>query len=89
MDHGSQPKSRLASVAFTRELLCRNGSGSMLNITCQWLNHDILIFVIRVHYGKLGHMLKPPVAKFRSDISILLISPRHAGAPKLRWLACV
>ena len=37
MDHGSQPKSRLASVAFTRELLCLNRVGSMLHITKQWL----------------------------------------------------
>ena len=29
-------------------------------------------FVIRVHYEKLGHMLKPLMTKFRSDISVHL-----------------
>ena len=29
-------------------------------------------FVIRVHYEKLGHMLKPLVPKFRLDLSSLL-----------------
>ena len=29
-------------------------------------------FVLREHYEKLGHMLKPLVAKFRSDISVRL-----------------
>ena len=32
MDHGSQHKSRLASVALARELLCLSRAGSMLNI---------------------------------------------------------
>ena len=29
-------------------------------------------FVIRVYYEKLGHMMKPLVPKFRSDISVCL-----------------
>ena len=44
MDHGSQPKSRLASVTIARELLCLNRAGSMLNITSQWQDHEVLIF---------------------------------------------
>ena len=66
MDHESQPKSQLASVTFARELLCLNRAGSMLNITSQWQDPEILIFVIRVYYEKLGRMLKPFVPKFRS-----------------------
>ena len=69
MDRGSQPKSRLASVAFAQKLLCLNGAGSMLNITSQWQDPEILIFVIRVYYEKLGHMLKPLVPKFLFDPS--------------------
>ena len=44
----------------------------MLNITSQWQDPEILIFVIRVYYEKLGHMLKPLVPKFRSDLSVRL-----------------
>ena len=72
MDHGSQPKSRLVSVAFARELLCLNKAGSMLNITSQGQDPEILIFAIRVYYEILGHMLSPPMTKFRSDLSVRL-----------------
>ena len=78
MDHGSQPKSRLASVSFARELLCLNRAGSMLNISSQWQDPEILIFVVNMHcmhdfcYEKLGHMLKTPMSKFRSGLSIRL-----------------
>ena len=44
----------------------------MLNITSQWRDPEILIFVIRAYYEKLGHILKPPVPKFRSDLSVRL-----------------
>ena len=44
----------------------------MLNITSQWHDHEILIFVIRVYYEKFGHMLKPLLLKFCSDLSIRL-----------------
>ena len=68
MDHESQPKSRLASVTFARELLCLNKAGSMLDIMSQWQDPDF--FVIRAYYEKLGYMLKPLVPKFRSDLSV-------------------
>ena len=42
----------------------------MLNITSQWQDPETVIFVIRVYYEKLGHMLKPIVPKFRSDLSV-------------------
>ena len=71
MDHGSQPKSRLASVAFAQELLCLNRVGSMLNITSQ-LQDPAIFFVIRVHYEKLSHMLKLLVPKFLSDLFVRL-----------------
>ena len=61
MDHGPQSKSLLASVAFAREFLCLNRADSMLNVTSQWQDPEILIFVKRVYYEKLGHMLKPLV----------------------------
>ena len=31
---------------------------------------NIDFFVISVHHGKSGHILKPPVTKFRSDLSV-------------------
>ena len=73
MDRGSQPKSRLASVTFAWEMLCLNRAGSMLNITSQRQDPEILIFCyIRVYHEKSGHMLKPFVPKFRSDLSVRL-----------------
>ena len=73
MDHWSQPKSQLSSLTFVRELLCLNRAGSVLNITSQWQDPEILFFfVIRVYYEKLGHMLKSLVAKFRSDLFVRL-----------------
>ena len=69
MDLGSQLKSRLASEASARKLLCLNRAGSILNITSQWQDPEILIFVIRVYYEKLVHILKPLLAKFRFDVS--------------------
>ena len=46
----------------------------MLNIRSQWEYSKILLlfFVIRVHYEKLGHMLKPLMPKFRPDLFIRL-----------------
>ena len=44
MDHGSLPKSRLTAVTLARELLCLNRGGSMLNITSQWQDPEILDF---------------------------------------------
>ena len=44
----------------------------MLNITSQWQDPEILIFVLRVYYEKLRHMLKLIVPKFHSDLSISL-----------------
>ena len=73
MDCRSQRKSRMAPVTFARELLCLDRAGSMLNITSQWQDTEILIFCyIRVYYKKLGHMLKPLAPKFHSDLSVCL-----------------
>ena len=72
MNHGLQPKSRLAYVAFARKLLCLNRGGSIPNITSQCQDRQILIFVVRVYYEKLGLMLKPLVSKLRSDLSVRL-----------------
>ena len=72
MDHGSQSKSRLASVTFAQELPCLNRAGSMLNITSNDKNLKFCFFVMGVYYEKLGHMLKPLVPKFRSDLSVRL-----------------
>ena len=76
MDNGLQPKSRLASVTFARKLRYLNRAGSILNlsITNQWQDPEILLlfFVIRVYYKKIGHMLKPLLPKFRSDLSVRL-----------------
>ena len=41
----------------------------MLNITSQWQDTDFF-FVKIVYYQKLGNMLKPPVPKFRSELSV-------------------
>ena len=43
MDHGSHPKSQLAAVTFVQELHCLNRAYSMLNITSQWHDPEILI----------------------------------------------
>ena len=72
MDHGSQPKSRLASVTFARELLCLNRAGSMLNITSQWQDPEILIFCYKSILRKIGSHAKTPMSKFRSDLSVRL-----------------
>ena len=72
MGHGSQPKSRLASVAFVRELLCLNRAGSMPNITSQRQDLEILIFCHKSILQKLGHMLKLLVPKFHFDLSVRL-----------------
>ena len=73
MDHGSQPKSRLASVTFAQELLCLKRVGSMLNITSQWQDPGILIFCHKnILRKKLGRMLKPFEPKFRCDLSVRL-----------------
>ena len=48
MNNGSQPKSRLVSVTFARELLRLSRAGSMLNITSQWQDPEIMTFIIIV-----------------------------------------
>ena len=74
MDHRSQPKSGLASVAFARDLLCLNREGPMLSITSQWQDPEILIFffVVRLYHEKLGRVLKNPMSKFCSDLFVRL-----------------
>ena len=44
----------------------------MLNITSQQPDPEIEIFVIRVYYEKLSHMLEPLVPTFCSDLYIRL-----------------
>ena len=66
MDHGSQPKLRLAAITFVRELHCLNRAGAMLNITSQWQDPEIAIFYYyKSILQKYGRMLKPLVPKFR------------------------
>ena len=67
MDHGSQPKSRLASGTFARELICLNRAGSMLNITSQW--QDRVFFCYKSILRKIRSVAEPRVPKFRSDLS--------------------
>ena len=43
MNHGSQPKSRLTAVTFAGELPCPDRAGSIVNITSQWQDPQILI----------------------------------------------
>ena len=69
MDHGSLPKSRLASITSAKELLCLNRAGSMLNIACHRQYPEIWIFCYESILQKIDHMLKPPEPKFRSDLS--------------------
>ena len=45
---------------------------TFFNIRSQWQDPEILIFVIRIYYEKLGRMLKALVPKFRPDISARL-----------------
>ena len=62
----------------------------MLNIRSQWEYSEILLlfFVIRVHYEKLGHMLKPLIPKFRPDLFIRLKDIGEKQAPaKLKPIA--
>ena len=63
MDHGSQPKSRLASVAFAREPLCLNRAGSMLNITSQWQEPEILIFCYKSYITENQPNAETPCAQ--------------------------
>ena len=44
----------------------------MLNITSQWQNPEVLIFVLKVYYEKFGRLLKPLFPKFRSDLPVRL-----------------
>ena len=75
MDHGSQPKSRMVALTFTRELLCLNRAGAMLNITSQydkiWNFVVVFFFVITVYHTKqVGCWPLEP--EFCPDISIRL-----------------
>ena len=73
MDHGSQPKSRLAAVTFARELLCLSRAGVKVNITSQWQDPVTFIFLSEyITKKKIGCMLKHVVSKFRHDLSIRL-----------------
>ena len=68
MNHGLQPKSRLESITFARQLLCLDRPGSMVNFTSQWQDPEILISCYKsILQKKIGRMLKPLVPKFRSD----------------------
>ena len=54
----------------------------MFNITSQWKDHEILIFVRIVYNEKLGCMLKPLVTKFCFDLWLCLmdISEKQVSA---------
>ena len=72
MDHGSQPKSRLAAVTFAQELHCLNRGVSILNVTSQWKDTEILIFCYKSMLQKLRRMQKSLVPKFRPDLCVRL-----------------
>ena len=54
----------------------------MLNIMIQWQTMKFRFFVLREHYEKLGHMLKPLVAKFHSDLPIRLRDIAEKTGPR-------
>ena len=60
MDHKSQPKSRLVSVTFARELLCLNRAGSIHNITSHWQDPEILIFCCKSTLRKIRSHAETP-----------------------------
>ena len=72
MDHGSQPKSRmaLASVAFARKLLCLIKAGSMLNITSQWQDPEILILFYKSISRKIRSHDETTCAQVSFDLSV-------------------
>ena len=72
MDHGSQPKSRLASVAFARELPCLNREGSMLNIMSPWQSPEIRIFCYKSILRKIRVHAETPCAYVPFDLSFRL-----------------
>ena len=82
MNHGLQPKSRLAYVTFARKLLCLNRAGSILNITSQCQDPEILFFCYKSVIRKFRSHAETPVSKFRSDISVRLrdISEKQVSA---------
>ena len=65
----------MAAVTFARELQYLNRSGSMLNITSQWQDPQILIFfffAIKSILQEIGRTLKPIVPKFCPHLSVRL-----------------
>ena len=62
---------------------------AIFNIKSQWQGPEILIFVIRVYYEKLGHTLKPIVPKFRPHLSSRLkdIAKKTHATEKLKTIA--
>ena len=73
MDHGSQTKSRLTSVILTRELHRLDRAGSMLSITSQWQESEILIFCYKRYTTKqIKSHVETTVPKFRPDLSVRL-----------------
>ena len=81
MDCRSQRKSRLAPATFARELLCLNRAGSVLNITSQWQEPEMLIFCYKSILQKIGHMLKHLAPKIRSDLSVRLTDIAEKQVP--------
>ena len=54
----------------------------MLYITSQWQDPEILIFVTKVYYENLGHILKTLAPKSRSDLSVRLRDIAQKQVPK-------
>ena len=80
MDRGSQPKSRLASVTFAWEMLCLNRAGSMLNITSQRQDPEILIFCYKSIPRKIRSHAQTPCAQ----VSFWSIRPSKGYCRKTR-----
>ena len=76
----SASKSRLAAETSAQELHCLNRTGSMLNITSQWKDTEILsFFFCYKSILQKSHMLKPLVPKLRPNLLVRLnyrISPK-------------
>ena len=79
MDHGSQPKSQLASVTFAREPLCLNRAVSMLNITSQWQDPENVFFCYKSILRKIRSHPETPCAQ----VSLLSIRPFKGYRRKL------
>ena len=72
MDHGLQPKSRLAAVTLARGLICMNRTGTISKLRANGKTLKMLIFFYKSILQKIGLMLRLLVSKFLPDLSVHL-----------------